>query len=75
MEKEVTHKEALALISAGELTRLRSLSDWPGILHLAGHLLILTVTGFAVVHTTGIFWLASSIAHGVVMVFLFTPLH
>jgi fatty acid desaturase len=75
MEKEVTHKEALALISASELARLRLLSDWPGVLHLAGHLLILAATGFAVLHATGIFWLAASIAHGVVLIFLFTPLH
>jgi fatty acid desaturase len=75
MEKEVTHKEALALISAGELARLRSLSDRPGILHLAGHLLILAATGFAVLHSAGILWLAASIAHGVVLIFLFTPLH
>lgn len=75
MEKEVTHKEALALISAGELARLRSLSDRPGILHLAGHLMILAATGFAVLHSAGILWLAASIAHGVVLIFLFTPLH
>jgi fatty acid desaturase len=75
MEKEVTHKEALSLISGSELARLRLLSDWPGARHLAGHLLILAATGFAVLHTTGIYWLAASIAHGVVLIFLFTPLH
>ncbi|MGH6875368.1 MAG: fatty acid desaturase [Aestuariivirgaceae bacterium] len=75
MEKEVTHKEALMLISGSELAGLRILSDVPGVLHLAGHLLILAVTGYAVLHATGIFWLAASIAHGIVLVFLFTPLH
>lgn len=75
MEKEVTHKEALSLISGSELARLRLLSDLPGVLHLAGHLLILTATGFAVLHTSNLYWLAASTAHGIVLVFLFTPLH
>jgi fatty acid desaturase len=75
MEKEVTHKEALSLISGSELAQLRVLSDGPGLLHLAGHLLLLTLTGFAVMHTQGASWLLASIAHGIVLIFLFTALH
>jgi fatty acid desaturase len=75
MEKEVTHKEALSLISGSELTHLRVLSDGPGLLHLTGHLLLLALTGFAVMHTQGAYWLLASMAHGIVLIFLFTPLH
>jgi fatty acid desaturase len=75
MHREVTHKEALALIEAGELARLKQLSDGPGLIHLAGHVALLTITGFAVLQSSGALWLAASIAHGIVLIFLFTTLH
>jgi fatty acid desaturase len=54
---------------------LRMLADRPGVLHLAGHLAGLALTGFAVMSTTGAYWLAASVLHGIALVFLFTPLH
>jgi fatty acid desaturase len=75
MSEEVTHKEALALIGEAELARLRKLADVPALLHLAAHAGLLVMTGVAVMATEGAAWLAASIAHGVVLSFLFTPLH
>jgi fatty acid desaturase len=75
MHHEVTHKEALALIETRELARLKQLSDGPGLIHLAGHVALLTLTGFAVLQSSGVLWFAASIAHGVVLIFLFTALH
>jgi fatty acid desaturase len=75
MHQEVTHKEALALIEDEELARLKELSDRPGLLHLAGHVALLAVTGTAVFYATGLAWLAFSVVHGIALVFLFTVLH
>lgn len=72
---EVTHKEALALIDSSELAKLKELADRPALLHLAGHLAILTATGYTVLQSSGPAWLALSIIHGIALVFLFTPLH
>jgi fatty acid desaturase len=75
MLQEVTHKEAVAMIGEAELTRLRELTDLPGLAHLATHLLLLVTTGAAVLASHGLAWFAASIAHGIVLIFLFTPLH
>jgi fatty acid desaturase len=75
MHSEITHKEALALIEGKELARLKRLADGPGLVHLAGHVALLALTGFAVVQSSGVLWLAASIAHGIVLIFLFTALH
>jgi fatty acid desaturase len=75
MQQEVTHKEALALIDGGELASLKELSDGPGIVHLAGHLAILGITGGAILQATGPALLLFALAHGVALIFLFTPLH
>jgi fatty acid desaturase len=75
MHREVTHKEALALIDSGELADLKKLADGPGLAHLAGHLAILAGTGYAVLQWSGMLWLAATIAHGIALIFLFTPLH
>lgn len=75
MHREVTHKEALALIDGGELADLKELADGPGLAHLAGHLAILAATGYAVLQSSGMLWPAAIIAHGIALIFLFTPLH
>ncbi len=75
MPQEVTHKEALALIGEVELTCLRELADRPGLAHLAAHTGLLTVTGVVVMVGGGAAWFAASVAHGIVLSFLFTPLH
>jgi len=75
MQSEVTHKEALAMISGEELARLKELSDAPGVLHLFGHLLLLVLTGWLALRTHGPLWLLAGLAHGIVLIFLFTPLH
>ncbi len=51
-------------------------SDVPGLLHLAGHLAALLVTGTAVWLARGTLWIWPAMwIHGVVLIFLFTPLH
>ena len=75
MHAEVTHKEALATIAGEDLAKLKELSDLPGILHLAGHLLLLALTGWMVLRAHATVWLLASLLHGIVLVFLFTPLH
>jgi fatty acid desaturase len=75
MQSEVTHKEALAMIPGDELARLKELSDAPGVLHLLGHLLLLVLTGWLVLHAHGPAWILAGLAHGIVLIFLFTPLH
>ena len=75
MEKEITHREALRLIGDAELAGLKTLSDRTGLLHLAGHIGLLAVTAIAVLTLPGPWWIAAMAAHGVALVFLFTPLH
>jgi fatty acid desaturase len=51
-------------------------SDRAGLAHLAGHLLLLTATGMAVAVTRGSLLMpAALVVHGVVLTFLFAPLH
>jgi len=67
--------------SAGALpvTALKALarrSDGPGLAHLAGHLALLGATGAWVALATGTPWIAPALGvHGVILVFLFAPLH
>lgn len=51
-------------------------SDSPGLIHLAGHLAALLLTGVLVRQAEGTFWLwPAMLLHGIVLIFLFTPLH
>jgi len=51
-------------------------ADGPGLAHLGGHLALLAVTGTGIWLARGTFWLwPAMLAHGIVLVFLFTPLH
>lgn len=54
----------------------RQRSDGPGLLRLGTHLGALAVTGASVVLAWGTYWALPAVAaHGVVMTFLFAPLH
>jgi len=75
-EGHFTHREAIAAMRDGELARLKETSDRPGLMHLAGHLGLLCLTGLAVLWApTWPLWLLAATAHGVVLVFLFTLEH
>jgi fatty acid desaturase len=51
-------------------------SDRAGLIHLAGHAGLLVVTGFLVFWSRGsLLLLPALLAHGIVLVFLFAPLH
>src|SRR3954469_9283863 len=51
-------------------------SDRPGLIHLAGHLTALLLTGAGVWAGQGTPWIWPAMwLHGVVLVFLFTPAH
>lgn len=51
-------------------------SDAPGLIHLAGHVAALLVAGLAVHRAAGTPWLwPAMFMHGVILIFLFTPLH
>ena len=42
---------------------------------IAAHLGLLLLTGGAILAAPGAFWLVPAVAHGVVLMFLFAPLH
>lgn len=64
------------IIDAATLRRLSERSDKLGLTQLAGHVALLLATGLLVYHAHGTIWLLPAmILHGVVLIFLFTPLH
>ena len=63
-------------LSPPELSLLRRRSDVKGLTRLAAHLAVLALTGTLVTLTQGNGWMAGALwLHGVVLVFLFAPLH
>lgn len=63
-------------LSPPDLARLGRRSDAKGLTRLAAHLAVLTMTGVLVTAAQGSGWLAGALwLHGVVLVFLFAPLH
>ncbi len=63
-------------IDKAALKALSRRSDSRGLMQLAGHLGALGATGALVAWTQGTLWLAPAlIVHGVVLIFLFSPLH
>ena len=63
-------------LSPRELARLRRRSDVKGLARLAAHLVALALTGALVALTRGSGWMVGALwLHGVVLVFLFAPLH
>jgi fatty acid desaturase len=76
MTGEITHREALAALTDGELLALKALSDGPGVRHLLGHLAGLGLTGWAILTTENPMILTPLLVlHGILLVFVFTPLH
>lgn len=57
------------------LARLSERRDAPGIRRILAHLGCLLVTGTAILSAPGPWWLLPAAVHGVVLVFLFAPLH
>ena len=68
--------QAASLIGKEELKELSRRGDAPGMLQLAAHLSILAATAAAIATGAGtvLIWPAM-LAHGIVLVFLFAPLH
>ena len=63
-------------IDKAALKALSRRSDGRGLTQLAGHLLMLGATGAAVAWSHDTLWLLPAlIVHGVVLIFLFSPLH
>jgi fatty acid desaturase len=63
-------------VDRARLKALASRSDAKGLRQLAGHLLLLAVTGFVVSRSVGSPWLVPALLlHGAALVFLFAPLH
>ena len=64
------------VIDKAALKALSRRSDTRGLAQLCGHLVLLAATGAAVAGTQGTLWLAPAlVVHGVVLIFLFSPLH
>lgn len=58
------------------LKRLARRNNWMGLLFLFGHFLLLGLTGFGIYLALGTGWLVPAMAaHGIVMAFLFAPMH
>lgn len=76
MTTGITHKEALAALSDADLGALKARSDGPALKHIAGHLGLLVATGILVQSFWGSWIIAPVLVlHGVIIVFLFAPLH
>jgi fatty acid desaturase len=63
-------------IDKAALKALSRRSDARGLVRLAGHLIVLAATGAAIAGTQGTYWMVPAlVVHGVVLIFLFSPLH
>lgn len=68
--------DAVAVIGRAELKRLSGRSDARGLFQIGGHVALLAVTGWLVHLGLGTIWLwPAMLVHGIVLVFLFAPLH
>ena len=66
----------VSLLSPEQIAGLRRRSDAKGLTRLAAHLAVLALTGALVTLTQGSAWMVGALwLHGVVLVFLFAPLH
>jgi len=72
----ITHRDIIASMPPEVMAHLKRLSDGPGLLHLAGHLALLTATGTAVMLAPNALVLfLAMLVHGIVLSFLFTLEH
>ena len=62
-------------LTNGRVAALSEPADAPGLSRLAGHLGLLALTGAAVLMLPGVSALPAMLAHGIVLIFLFAPLH
>lgn len=75
MEKEVAYGAELVLPRA-TLKKLARRNNWVGILFLCGHFALLGLTGYGIYAASGTAWMLPAMAvHGIVMAFLFAPMH
>lgn len=72
---EPDHRAALAALGPGRIAALSETSDSAGLIRLAGHLCLLTLTGAAVLTADGWARLPLQALHGTVLVFLFSAAH
>jgi fatty acid desaturase len=76
MSEEFDHRDALAALSATELAAFKETRDAPGLVHLAGHLILLCVTGSLVLWTANpALKLLAMALHGIAVVSLFALEH
>ncbi|MBL8895815.1 MAG: fatty acid desaturase [Rhizobiales bacterium] len=76
MHEEFTHRDALAALSARELSELKETRDVPGLLHLAGHALLLCLTGSLVLWAADpALKILAMTLHGIAFVSLFALEH
>jgi fatty acid desaturase len=75
MAEEVAYGAELVLPRSA-LKRLVRRNNWAGLLFLLGHFSLLALTGFFVYRALHSWWLLPAMAvHGIVMAFLFAPMH
>lgn len=74
-EPPVTDLQQRVLPDTDVLRALSERRDGPGLRRIAAHLGLLVATGAAILTAPGWWWLAAALVHGLVMTFLFAPLH
>ncbi len=72
---DLDHRAVLAALGKERVAALAVLSNVPGLTRLGVHLGALGVTGWTVLALEGLWRLPAQLAHGVLLVFLFSALH
>jgi fatty acid desaturase len=68
------HRSVIASLEEGQRRALTARSNLPGLIHLAGHLGLIALSGALILaQVPG--WPILMLPHGILLVFLFTPLH
>lgn len=74
-ELDVTDLQQRRSPDPGVLKALSERRNGPGIRRISAHLALLVPTGAAILAAPGAWWLLAAVAHGIVLMFLFAPLH